>query len=69
MTMFRKDLPLPVLTPCIGICEVGPDESCVGCLRTLDEIARWGSMSDGERIHIMRDVLPRRASGTPLPRG
>lgn len=70
MTMFlRKDPPPPVLTPCIGICEVGPDDSCVGCLRTLDEIARWGSMSDGERIHIMREVLPRRASGTPLPRG
>ena len=61
--------PAPVLTPCIGICEVGPDDHCVGCLRTLDEIARWGSMNDHERIHIMRDVLPRRAGGTAPPRG
>ena len=64
MTMFRKDPPAPVLTPCIGICEVGPDDRCVGCLRTLDEIARWGIMNDHERIRIMRDELPRRAGGT-----
>ena len=22
---------------------------CIGCCRTLDEIARWGGMSDAER--------------------
>ena len=29
---------------------------CVGCGRTLDEIARWGSMSDAERAGIMRGL-------------
>jgi predicted Fe-S protein YdhL (DUF1289 family) len=26
---------------------------CRGCYRTLDEIARWGSMSDEERDRIL----------------
>ena len=32
---------------------------CLGCARTLDEIARWGGMSDAERERIMAE-LPRR---------
>jgi len=32
---------------------------CLGCRRTLDEIARWGTMSDGERERILAE-LPRR---------
>ena len=26
---------------------------CLGCARTLDEIARWGSMSDAERRALL----------------
>jgi len=36
---------------------------CLGCARTLDEIARWGLMSDDERERIMAE-LPHRNSGT-----
>ena len=50
----------PILSPCLGICEVGMDGLCVGCLRTLDEISRWASMGDTERARIMREVLPAR---------
>jgi predicted Fe-S protein YdhL (DUF1289 family) len=32
---------------------------CTGCGRTLDEIARWGGMSDSERAAIMA-ALPAR---------
>lgn len=58
-----------ILTPCIGICEVGPGDRCVGCLRTLDEIARWGSMDETERLRIMRELLPQRAAPPAHPRG
>jgi predicted Fe-S protein YdhL (DUF1289 family) len=34
---------------------------CLGCARTLDEIARWGSMTDAERDRVM-DELPKRGS-------
>jgi predicted Fe-S protein YdhL (DUF1289 family) len=31
-----------------------PDSDlCRGCLRTLDEIARWGTMTDEERERIL----------------
>jgi predicted Fe-S protein YdhL (DUF1289 family) len=38
---------------------------CIGCGRTLDEIARWGSMSDQERAAIMRSLGPRASSPHP----
>jgi predicted Fe-S protein YdhL (DUF1289 family) len=49
-----------VLSPCIGICRLDTRGYCIGCLRTGDEIARWRSMDDDERVRVMRDVLPAR---------
>ena len=34
-------------------------EICIGCGRTLGEIARWGSLSEPERLAIMK-ILPAR---------
>jgi len=42
---------------------------CRGCLRTLDEIARWGGMSDAERQAVLA-ALPARGSDVakvPVP--
>jgi uncharacterized protein len=39
-------------------------ELCRGCLRTLDEIARWGAMSETEREAVMRE-LPSRQRPEP----
>jgi predicted Fe-S protein YdhL (DUF1289 family) len=52
--------PKAILTPCIGICRLGPDGLCEGCLRTSDEIARWMYLSDAERTRLMNDELPKR---------
>ena len=51
-----------MLSPCIGICRMGADGLCQGCLRTTDEIARWMYLSDEERGHLMFDVLPKRGA-------
>jgi len=32
---------------------------CLGCYRTLDEIARWGGMTDAERERIMNGLAQR----------
>ncbi len=53
--------PKPVMTPCIGVCELDAGGLCRGCHRTIEEIARWSSLDDSERTHLMVDVLPRRA--------
>jgi predicted Fe-S protein YdhL (DUF1289 family) len=33
---------------------------CVGCCRTLDEIARWSGMSEAERSAVMSGLPARR---------
>ena len=35
---------------------------CVGCKRTLGEIARWGEMSDAEQAAILADLSARPAA-------
>jgi len=51
-----------VLSPCIGICSLDDAGLCEGCRRTTSEIARWGQMSDDERLRVMEVLLPLRAS-------
>ena len=46
-------------SPCINVCRI--DEAtgfCVGCLRTIDEIAGWSAFDDAQR----RDVWSRIAA-------
>lgn len=49
-----------VLSPCTGVCQLGSEGLCLGCLRTGDEIARWLQMGDDERLRVMEEVLPLR---------
>jgi predicted Fe-S protein YdhL (DUF1289 family) len=47
-------------TPCVNVCLLDSESGlCVGCGRTIDEIAGWAQMSDGERRAIMA-ALPAR---------
>jgi predicted Fe-S protein YdhL (DUF1289 family) len=49
-----------IQSPCVKICVMNPAAGiCTGCGRTLDEIARWGAMSDAERVRVM-NTLPTR---------
>ena len=55
-------------TPCIKVCQMDPVRGvCIGCCRTLDEIARWGSMSDAERKAVM-DALSARRNRLDIPK-
>jgi predicted Fe-S protein YdhL (DUF1289 family) len=42
----------PVLSPCIGICRLDAQNLCVGCRRTLDEIAEWPLATESRRREI-----------------
>ena len=53
-----------VLSPCIGVCAIGDDGLCDGCLRTVADIARWSQLNDDERLHLMESVLPERRGGS-----
>jgi hypothetical protein len=50
-------------SPCIKVCQMDPARGvCIGCCRSLDEIARWGGMTDAERAAIMSELHARRKS-------
>ncbi|MEZ5958633.1 MAG: DUF1289 domain-containing protein [Hyphomonadaceae bacterium] len=52
--------PPPISTPCIKLCAVsGQTGQCIGCGRTLQEIARWGAMDEAERKAIMATLASR----------
>jgi predicted Fe-S protein YdhL (DUF1289 family) len=47
-------------TPCVNVCLLDTEFGlCIGCGRTLEEIAGWASMTDRERRAIMA-LLPAR---------
>lgn len=51
-------------SPCIGICQIEKaTRLCIGCARTLHEIAGWVQFGDGERKRIMAELPARRAEG------
>jgi len=50
-----------IASPCVRVCVVHPEARiCIGCHRTLDEIAAWSRMTAETRSAIMAE-LPARA--------
>jgi predicted Fe-S protein YdhL (DUF1289 family) len=60
------EYPIPAdRSPCISICRIDPvDELCIGCQRTLDEIAHWGAMNPEQRLEVWRLIAERRAGAS-----
>jgi hypothetical protein len=55
---------LSIASPCNKICVMDAEQRyCLGCRRTLDEIARWGALSDEERRAVLL-ALPTRGART-----
>ena len=53
-------------TPCVAVCMIDPRTNlCLGCGRTLPEIARWSGMDSAERRAVMAQ-LPARMAGAGL---
>jgi uncharacterized protein len=47
-------------SPCNKVCVMNEATGlCRGCYRTLDEIARWGTMSDEEREEVVEKLVER----------
>ena len=56
-------------SPCIKTCVVHPEARiCVGCFRTIDEIAGWSQMTPEARRALMAE-LPERAGQLQRRRG
>jgi hypothetical protein len=61
-TVLRILAEKPIQSPCINVCVIDAGTGlCAGCSRSLDEIARWATMTDAERKRVMRELPSRRA--------
>ena len=50
-----------VISPCISVCRMDADTGwCEGCLRTINEIAGWGTMTDAARAEVWAALPLRR---------
>ena len=57
----------PVASPCSGVCRIDERSGlCAGCRRTLDEIAGWSAMGDGERLGVWQRLALRRAGASTV---
>ncbi|MDX2234257.1 MAG: DUF1289 domain-containing protein [Hyphomonadaceae bacterium] len=57
--------PAPIQSPCRKVCAVeGATGLCVGCGRTLREIAGWTRYTDAERAAVMAALPERLARAT-----
>lgn len=54
-------------SPCTNLCQIDTVSGlCLGCYRTLDEIARWSRLDDDARDEILAAIAGRRqTSGAP----
>ena len=44
-------------TPCINICKINSEDGfCLGCFRTLNEIAQWAQLNDAEKERIFEAI-------------
>lgn len=49
-----------VQSPCTGICRLDPrGEFCLGCKRSLDEIADWAMLSNPEKRAVLEALKER----------
>ena len=66
-------MPAPVESPCNSVCRMDEQSGwCLGCYRTLDEIAAWSLMEDAARRAVRDQLQARRRSARqtrpePLP--
>ena len=50
-------------SPCVNICTLDARSGlCLGCGRSIDEIARWSTMTAAERSRVMAELPTRMAA-------
>jgi len=55
-------------SPCTKVCTLDARSGiCLGCARTIGEIAQWTAMSDAQRRRVMAELPARRAANAQTP--
>ena len=59
----------PVPSPCTNVCRIDRHSGwCLGCARTLDEIAAWSTLDDTAKRQVWQLLDARRAAAPALRR-
>lgn len=60
----------PIATPCVKVCVVdGESGLCLGCFRTLQEIASWAKLDEARRAELTAELPSRRGRIDPAKLG
>jgi uncharacterized protein len=58
-------IPVPqprVASPCVNVCTLDAQSICIGCGRTIDEIASWSRLSVEEQRAVCERAVRRKQS-------
>ena len=59
---------MSIVSPCVGVCQINVQTKfCLGCWRTLREVAQWSRLSDEQRKAVL-DELKKRQSEAGVDR-
>ena len=54
--------PRPFNSPCSDVCSIDDDTGwCLGCGRSMHEIATWASMGDNARTKVLGEIEGRKS--------
>lgn len=66
---MSRPLASAVPSPCISVCRMDARSGwCEGCMRTIDEIAGWSRMDDGQKRRVWQ-LLPKRREAFEAVKG
>jgi uncharacterized protein len=52
----------PLTSPCVGVCQINAKTKfCLGCWRSLREVAHWSRYSDDEKRAVLVSLRERQA--------
>jgi uncharacterized protein len=56
------DTDFPLTSPCVGVCQINAQTKfCLGCWRSLREVAHWSRYSDDEKRDVLVSLRQRQA--------
>lgn len=59
--MTDNNVPDSVASPCINVCTIDEESGlCLGCARSLQEVARWRRFSDAQKSEIINRLTERK---------
>ena len=55
--------PATIPSPCMGVCQIDRDTKfCLGCWRTMAEIAHWSRYDDVQRVAVLDELRQRQTA-------